>query len=53
MKKLKSDQPISVDRFIKLVTEKELEKNDIKSWFRCVKKYAPSGTLKDYQYGES
>ena len=41
-----SDRPISIDRFIKLVTEEELDKEDVKAWYRCVLKHSPSGTTK-------
>jgi hypothetical protein len=38
--------PISVDRYIMLATDKELEKDDIKAWFRCVTKHSPSGVIR-------
>lgn len=40
------DKPISIDRYIKLTTKDELKKDDVRSWFHCVKKYAPSGVTK-------
>jgi hypothetical protein len=40
------NNPLSVDRYIKLITEDELDIDAIKKWFQCIVKYAPSGTLK-------
>jgi hypothetical protein len=41
-----NDTPLFIDRYIKLITEKELDKDSVKAWFHCVKRYAPSGVLK-------
>ena len=34
-----------MDRFIKLVTDKPLDKDHIKAWFNCVNEHAPSGVI--------
>lgn len=38
--------PVTVDRFIKLITKTELDKNDISAWYRCVTDHAPSGIVR-------
>lgn len=38
-------EPLSIPRFIALVTEQPLEQEVIRAWFSCVKQHAPSGVL--------
>lgn len=39
-------RPISIDRYIKLVSKDELDTNDVKAWFRSVHNHAPSGVVR-------
>ena len=39
-------QPLSIDRYINLVTDKKLRKPDIVRWFQCVTRHGPPGVLK-------
>lgn len=38
-------QPLPIDRYIKLMTDKELPKETIARWFQCVRQHAPPGVL--------
>ncbi len=40
------NEPLHIERYIKLITKDELEKDDVKAWFRCVKKHAPPGIIR-------
>jgi hypothetical protein len=43
------DEPLKIHRHITLTVDKPLEKTEIKSWFDCVKKAAPSGVVATLQ----
>lgn len=38
-------EPLSIPRFIAVVTDKPLEQDVLRAWFKCVKDHAPTGTL--------
>lgn len=39
------NEPISIPRFIALVTERPIDAEIIRSWFKCAKRHAPAGVL--------
>lgn len=39
------NEPISIPRFIALITDDTLDVDVIRAWFTCAKKHAPTGTL--------
>ena len=42
------NEPVNLDRFIKLITKNELDKKDIGAWYRCVVNHAPSGIIRSF-----
>jgi hypothetical protein len=48
MSKIKTidSKPLDVDRYITLNVKKELDKNIVKKWFKCVGTYSPSGIIR-------
>jgi hypothetical protein len=40
------DHPVSIERYIKLITKEALDTGVIKKWFHCVTTHAPSGIIR-------
>lgn len=38
--------PLAIERYLKLITAKPLDKSTIKAWYQCVKDHAPSGIIR-------